>query len=44
MYYITQGIEPMFWNHYKWNRTLENCDCYTPEMYIILGINHTLIK
>ena len=45
VYCITQGIQPIFYNNYKWNITIKNYKSllYTTT-YIILCINYTLIK
>ena len=39
-YIVQQGIQPKFYNSYKWNVTFKNCDslCCTPETYIMLYI------
>ena len=45
VYCKTQGIQPIFYNNYKWNITIKNYKSllYTTT-YIILCINYTLIK
>ena len=37
-YIVQQGIQPIFYNNYKWSITFKNCEslCCTPETYITL--------
>ena len=46
IYSAKQGLQPIFYNYYKWNVIFKNCEslCYMPETYIILYINYTSIK
>ena len=45
IYHITQGIQQIFYNNYKWNITFKNCESlyYTPVTYIVLYIKFTSI-
>ena len=46
IYCTVWGIQPIFYNNYKWSIVSKDCDslCCPPETYIILYIKYTAIK
>ena len=46
IYWITRGIEPIFYDNYKWSITFNNCESlyYTPVTYLILYSDYTSKK
>ena len=46
IYWTTRGIEPIFYDNYKWSITFNNCESlyYTPVTYLILYSDYTSKK